>query len=984
MGFLDLENKGNGFIGPLGDGWSMQYNTSPAILGTGKAKLGSLNFSTRCDDTTKFTIDNYLSVKHYWDNQVSRLLSSFDVNVRSVSLTNEFASFNTISRLSQLDVIRQSNANPTGTYQRKLTPPSGKPYTISATPYTTPANARVYDIAQEGFYIYVLASGAHGGEVVHVYGSDGVWNKVWPVHSDATDLANPGSTYLAYATGWLMVAQVGADRVKRFVAFTGVFVNQFGTAGVGNSQFDTISAIAANGTSIYVGDSAIGRVQRFSVAGTYVSQFGAAGSGSGAQEFLSLNSVNVNSSDTALYVGDNRARIREFTVAGGFISNGFGGWDFTLGVAYGPFTAFSRIDISFDGIGNAYAVQSGVLYKFTHDMTAYPNSTWQDGPRLVQTVALPIDSQIAMSDEHGIAHVVSSDGLSAIQYAGSTTTLYSYLLYYLALAAGDFPCRFLSLNDPELDGNPIVLPEWEMSVWEAITELCAATGNVVMAFDDSIHFMNRTTRGTFSLPDEFEMTELDIDTSNSGRRVQVVSQNAVRTSGPPGIMYSTRLDGQKTFSADVGSVDTVVVSQDTYPEYLIQPLPQGPSVNPFANPSVEVNLTNLGYFSPSGVYALTRDTTSNFALHGIASAKLTFSTAPTATGSYISNRIDVNPGQAYDFRIWASCTGAAQKVILFVDYRNSADQNVGWDAGPSMNITSTGWYEIRSQTPQVPPPGTTYAYVELRHASDGRAWLNGEALFADAWSDGWFYGDNGTDPIASPGRYTVYDGDNVLVDPVKWVNHGGRVTAERGAGPGEIVITIYGPGIQIPGTQAPYSIRETSGLGSLSILGGGVICQPETLEIGTGVPESVTNREVAGSMDSPFSWNDKVAYSEGVWMAYRAAINQSFTVTIPMGYAPIWVDSGGGTGGSHTLIGSIVRYRDALYIIEEIRANAYSITLDLVLHTSWGERVNGGVQDDPYPDNIWSGKTCGDFDAFWVDYTAQDFMIAPLRNPYSV
>lgn len=997
MGFLDIQNKGNGNIGELSENWSIIYNTSPAVLGMDAGRIGSLTFSSRCDETAKFTIDNYLSVRHYFDNQVTRWLSTFDVNIRSVDTNEEFASFTATSRLSQLDVVRKSSANPSGTYQRKMIPPAGKSYTVAGTPYVTPDTATIYDVAAYDRYVFVLASGSHGGEVVHRFGVDGYWYSVSAVYSDAADLASPDSRHIAVYGQHVWVTQPKLDRVKRFTWWqTLTFVDQFGSAGTGNGQFDTISAIAVSNAAVYVADSVLGRIQRFGYNGTYVQQFGTAGVTEGDQIFDRPNSLYVKWNDSRIFVGDMKARVREYTVGGIWISNAFGGYDFWVGGPVGPMVENYRIGVGFDALGNAYCAQAGRVYKFSHDRTANLEGSWQDGARLtgrwssfdseyrVGIEGTWLSDAMGVYDADGILHFVDTDGISVLQYAGSTTTIESYILYYIALAVPDFPCRILSTYDPRMDHGVQTLdfPEWEMSVWQALVELCAVTGNAMSAFDDRLDFFNRANRGQFDIPADARVEPLSIETRQVGQRIEMVNYNARRTN-TPGVMYSAADDGNRTFSANIGSIDHVTVFQDTYPEYLIKPQPQGSQVNPFSNPSVETDLTNLGYYVPSpGTGTLTRQTTAGFTNWGTGFARLQFTSAVSTPYSYISNQVDVLPGVSYDFSAYGRVSGLDQQLQLWVSWRNSAGQSVGWVAGPSTTATSSSWtYLGLGGFPAVAPPSASFAYVQVRTAADGRAWSSGQFLYADMWANGLDLL-NPTTPMASPGRYTVYDSNNVLVDPYAWLNFGGNVEVERGERPGEIVITVFGPGLEIPGTQAPYGIRAVNGGGSFSILGAGIISKPETLKIGTGVTERTSSKEVAASIDSVHAWNRKAAYDEGVWAAYRAGLAQTLRVTMRIGETPTWVDDASGLGGTSTLIGRQVRYKSALYIIEAVEANGATFTIDLRLHTSWG--LLSGFTGEARPDVIWNGKTAAEFDTYWLGYTSQDNMIAPLMNEYGV
>lgn len=583
---LEIFNKGTGFIGEVGDNWTISQNGSPAIVGQGSGRLGGITFSARCDRTSKFTIDNYLSVRHYFDDGTARWLSTFDVYVRSVTTNGEFGAFVGVSPLSALDVSRTSSVDTAGVYQRAIRLPSQMPYTIGATTYYTggsyqtvdgqqvwvPKPIVIYDMAASDAFTYVLASGGHNGEVVFLMGTDGLFSSVWPVYSDATDVADPQARYMSYANSSLFIAQVAADRVKRFT-FDGSFMLQFGSAGTGDGQFTTISGIAANDTGIdavYVTDRAQGRVQWFSKTGTFGGKFGTPGTGSGNFTFQTPTGVAVDPLTNRVLVADHRGRVREYSSGGGtYYTVVMGSYDFNTNQALGDFVANADIALSFDSLGNAYGYQQGRIYKYVRNNGGWITSPVESVKRWTTPAAdEPTQPTVfTISRYTGIIHTARTQDMID-QYSGSMGNLRAYFLYYIALAAPDFPVRFQAINSPWAFGE-LAFPAWTGNVWDRLCELAAATSNALMMFDGRLVIVNREARW-FDLPQDIEIEPLQLDSRGAGRSVEVINYRSRWTAGQE-VMYDAQADDQRRINVNVGDFTYVTVNQNSHPEYLVNP-----------------------------------------------------------------------------------------------------------------------------------------------------------------------------------------------------------------------------------------------------------------------------------------------------------------------------------------------------------------------------------------------------------------------------
>lgn len=118
-----------------------------------------------------------------------------------------------------------------------------------------------------------------------IFAPDGTYLESWgsggtaPGEFDLNDheLNADGFGAVAFAPdGSFYVGDVGNHRVEKFDAQR-AFVKEWGSFGSGDGQFAQITAMATDGTTVYVGDGGRGDIQAFDVDGTYLRTFGGDG-----------------------------------------------------------------------------------------------------------------------------------------------------------------------------------------------------------------------------------------------------------------------------------------------------------------------------------------------------------------------------------------------------------------------------------------------------------------------------------------------------------------------------------------------------------------------------------------------------------------------------------------------------------------------------------------------------------------------------------
>jgi len=146
------------------------------------------------------------------------------------------------------------------------------------------------------------------------------------------------------------VADTGNNRIQKFNS-TGGFLLLWGSAGSGNNQFNSPSAVAVNSTgAVYVADTGNHRIQKFTSLGVYAATIGSQGTGDG--QFDSPSGIAIDSNGF-IYVADTgNNRIQKFTPAGLFVTK-WGAYGSGSGQFNGP------RGLAFRSNGDIYVADTG-------------------------------------------------------------------------------------------------------------------------------------------------------------------------------------------------------------------------------------------------------------------------------------------------------------------------------------------------------------------------------------------------------------------------------------------------------------------------------------------------------------------------------------------------------------------------------------------------------------------------------------------------
>lgn len=288
--------------------------------------------------------------------------------------------------------------------------------------------------------------------------------------------------------------------------------------------------------------------------------------------------------------------------------------------------------------------------------------------------------------------------------------------------------------------------------------------------------------------------------------------------------------------------------------------------------------------------------------------------------------------------------------------------------------------------------------------------------------------------------YSVVGQDGLAIVPAQWTSNGGSVTVAVGEDPSTLDITIVGART----TQSPYRIAVGAGASdvysSLRLQGTGTYFDMRTLNIPTGVADSVTPQLVGVTVDNQYVSTITDAYDLGIrtamlYAGYEQTISVNTTgINRPdvsnnaqyptfadfntgmNGKTPVWtgrtfanfntswsgntfdqfneyyysqVRSDFNNQAFGNVAGARVRYRDTWYRIDNASITptsvAYTATADTMFAdftTAWTLAVNedftgGGVTGKTTP------YTFNDFAAIQAGRTFNDFTLSPLWRTYA-
>lgn len=214
-----------------------------------------------------------------------------------------------------------------------------------------------------------------------------------------------------------------------------------------------------------------------------------------------------------------------------------------------------------------------------------------------------------------------------------------------------------------------------------------------------------------------------------------------------------------------------------------------------------------------------------------------------------------------------------------------------------------------------------------------------------------------------PGQYYLIGSDNLPIQLNQFEAYGGSVAVALTPGvPGSIDLHLIGPAIEIPGVPGPYRLAISDGSNTypaFSVLGTGVLVNPQTVRMSTGADWEVVTNDVSGAaLANPFIGTRAQAWDRGRWAAVDAAgTNMSLSFTI----------SHEGSNGFGLTTGSLFTAYNAVWRVTSASFGIASVSVTAVNHTRFGD-----VQP------LIDGSTIAEFFDTWGSNKVKDFRIRPL------
>lgn len=218
--------------------------------------------------------------------------------------------------------------------------------------------------------------------------------------------------------------------------------------------------------------------------------------------------------------------------------------------------------------------------------------------------------------------------------------------------------------------------------------------------------------------------------------------------------------------------------------------------------------------------------------------------------------------------------------------------------------------------------------------------------------------------IPGQGTYYVIDSTGLPIVANQWEDYGGALSvAIDNAEAGTIEVTFTGPREQIPSTTAPYSLAVSDGqnqYAALSIVGSGVVADPQTLNLLTGADPTITQQEVAFTVNNAFINTPEQAYDAGIWAAVDASGPRvTYTIDVPTLNVTGFGDAAG----------ALIQAEDSTYRVTDATLSRTSTTINAVRHATVGTFDDG-----------WAGETVADHDTYWNTFLCEDQRILPYAG----
>lgn len=203
--------------------------------------------------------------------------------------------------------------------------------------------------------------------------------------------------------------------------------------------------------------------------------------------------------------------------------------------------------------------------------------------------------------------------------------------------------------------------------------------------------------------------------------------------------------------------------------------------------------------------------------------------------------------------------------------------------------------------------------------------------------------------------YSVYDSDNLEVDPRTWRDGGGDISIESTVTPGEFNIIIQAPNNALASRKPPFIISIESSIPSLVISGVGSVARKETLTVYTGAGSGIDIKKVGTTYDNPLTGAEWIAWNLGAGLG--ALYGTSYTTA-----------SGNFAQEGYFNSPLPIRRKGSYYLPLSISSGPAS------LNVSAATRYNSCVSIN----REYQGKTCGEVNALFAGKNVRYVNMSPL------
>lgn len=271
-------------------------------------------------------------------------------------------------------------------------------------------------------------------------------------------------------------------------------------------------------------------------------------------------------------------------------------------------------------------------------------------------------------------------------------------------------------------------------------------------------------------------------------------------------------------------------------------------------------------------------------------------------------------------------------------------QNVAVSFQNAVKITNGIIYPITSEAPVIIQVGAGETYVTTIQTKASLVTIN-QPVVADSVTIP--YG-------GTTGTYSVIGSDGLPITAAQWVAYGGNLVVELTDNPFEIQITVTGAST----LYSPYRIAVTDGdntYNTLYITGTGLLAEPQTLTLPTGITSSLSSNELGITVNSPFTNTLLQAYDNCRETAKQwGSPTATFTGTV----------EGGVFGNS---AGAIITRSEGTY-----RVSTSTMTVSTNAFTAIGATTNAELQ------TAFTGMTYTQVQALFSGLTYLESFITPF------